>query len=47
VLWAGNSVKVIREHYYLGAATKDDAATFYALRPAAGINVIPITQAAT
>jgi hypothetical protein len=46
VLWAGNSVKVIREHY-LGAATKDDAATFYALRPAAGINVIPITQAAT
>ena len=33
-LWAGNSVKVIREHY-LGAATKDDAAKFYALQPAA------------
>jgi site-specific recombinase XerD len=45
-LWAGNSVEVIREHY-LGAATKDDAATFYALRPAAGSNVIPITQTAT
>jgi site-specific recombinase XerD len=44
-LWAGNSVKVIREHY-LGAATKDEAMTFYALRPAAGSNVISITQTA-
>ena len=44
-LWAGTSVNVIREHY-LGAATKDEATTFYALRPAAGSNVISITQAA-
>jgi site-specific recombinase XerD len=43
-LWAGNSVSVIRD-YYLGAATKDDAATFYALRPTVS-SVIPITQAA-
>jgi hypothetical protein len=44
-LWAGTSVNVIREHY-LGAATKVEATTFYALRPAAGSNVISITQAA-
>ena len=40
-LWAGSSVEIIRTHY-LGAATKDDAATFYALRPAYGSNVVPI-----
>jgi site-specific recombinase XerD len=45
-LWAGTSVKVIRKHY-LGAATEDDATTFYALRSANGSNVISITQAAT
>jgi site-specific recombinase XerD len=43
-LWAGNSVGVIRDHY-LGAATKNDAATFYALRPLGG-NVISITEQA-
>jgi len=42
-LWAGTSVAVIEEHY-LGAATKDDAATFYALRPATGNIVIPINR---
>lgn len=44
-LWAGTSVAVIREHY-LGAATKDEAGTFYALRPPTGNNVIPITRPA-
>jgi site-specific recombinase XerD len=43
-LWAGNSVAVIREHY-LGAATKTDATTFYALRPITS-NVISITTEA-
>jgi len=33
-LWAGTSVTVIREHY-LGAATKDEAATFYSVRSVA------------
>ena len=31
-LWAGNSPKVIEQHYR-GAATKDDAVKFYALKP--------------
>jgi site-specific recombinase XerD len=33
--WAGNSTRVIEMHYR-GAATKDDALKFYALKPGAG-----------
>ena len=43
-LWAGTSVEVIREHY-LGAATKKDAATFYALKPGSQANVVPMRSA--
>jgi hypothetical protein len=33
--WAGNSTRVIEQHYR-GAATKDDALRFYGLKPGAG-----------
>lgn len=42
-LWAGNSVAVINEHY-LGAATKDDAMTFYSLTPNSPTNVVSIRE---
>jgi integrase len=40
-LWAGNSPRVIEQHYR-GAATKADAVNFYALVPGGEENVIPI-----
>jgi site-specific recombinase XerD len=39
--WAGNSPRVIEQHYR-GAATKADALKFYAIRPAPSQNVVPI-----
>jgi site-specific recombinase XerD len=40
-LWAGNSPRIIEQHYR-GAATKTDAISFYALKPGGDEKVVPI-----
>ena len=44
--WAGNSPRIIEQHYR-GAATKEDAMKFYALKPGPAENVVPFQKPKT